>query len=109
MKVKVLNKEESKFFPRVEGIFEVEYAGATPSRKELASEISKAVGHDEKLIIIRRVKSKYGEQICSVEASLYLDEKSMKNIEKEFLLKKNNKIEEKKENKESNKTEEKGE
>ncbi len=106
MKVKVLNKEESKFFPRVEGIFEVEYAGATPSRKELASEISKALGHDEKLIIIRKVKSKYGEQICTVEASLYLDEKSMKSIEKEFLLKKNNKIEEKKE---EGKTEEKGE
>ncbi len=106
MKVKVLNKEESKFFPRVEGIFEVEYAGATPSRKELASEISKALGHDEKLIIIRKVKSKYGEQICTVEASLYLDEKSMKSIEKEFLLKKNNKLEEKKE---EGKTEEKGE
>ncbi len=108
MKVKVLNKEESKFFPRVEGIFEIEYAGATPSRKELALEISKALGHDEKLIIIRKVKSKYGEQICTVEASLYLDEKSMKSIEKKFLLKKNGKLEEKKENKEGN-SEEKGE
>ncbi len=106
MKVKVLKKEESKFFPRVEAVFEIEYAGKTPSRQEISSEIAKTLGQDEKLVIIKKIKSKYGEQVCVVEANIYLDEKAMKDIENEYILKRNNKLSEEKP---EEKKEEKGE
>lgn len=97
MKIKVVKKEESRFFPMVKGLFEVEYAGATPAKKELAAEISKAIGRDEKLVIIKKVSSKYGEQECMVEANIYLNENAMNSMEKNYLLKRNGKIQEKKE------------
>ncbi len=97
MKVKVVKKEESSFFPMVKGVFDVEYAGGTPSKKELAAEIAKSIGRDEKLVIIKKVSSKYGEQECRVEANIYLDENTLNSMEKKYLLKRNGRIQEKKE------------
>ncbi len=110
MDVKVIKKEESKLFPRVEVLLQIEFAGPIPPREEVRKEVSKKLGVNENLVVIDEIKGVYGERVCKVSARVYTDEKSIKELEPEHLIKRNKLFEEKKEDKgekEEGKTEEK--
>ena len=110
MDVKVIKKEESKLFPRVEVLLQIEFAGPIPPREEVRKEVSKKLGVNENLVVIDEIKGVYGERVCKVSVRVYTDEKSIKELEPEHLIKRNKLFEEKKEDKgekEEGKTEEK--
>ncbi len=99
MDVKVIKKEESKLFPRVEVLLQIEFAGPIPPREEVRKEVSKKLGVNENLVVIDEIKGVYGERVCKVNARVYTDEKSIKELEPEHLIKRNKLFEEKKEEK----------
>ncbi len=112
MDVKVIKKEESKLFPRVEGIFKVDFAGKTPSRLEVKAEVSKFLGVNTDLVVIKEIKSIYGENTCVVKARVYMDKNALKKLEPEYTLKRNQLINKEKgnaEKKEEGKSEQKKE
>ena len=99
MDVKVIKKEESKLFPRVEVLLQIEFAGPIPLREEVRKEVSKKLGVNENLVVIDEIKGVYGERVCKVSARVYTDKKSIKELEPEYLIKRNKLFEEEKEEK----------
>ncbi len=95
----IIEKKENKLLERIEVVFKYSSKDKTPSRKELVEDLVKEFGHNRDLIVITKIETQYGSKQSIVYAYLYKDEKAMKKIEKEYILKRNNLVEEKQEKK----------
>ena len=109
MNLKVSEKKEEPLLSRKRLVAELEFDAAVPSRKDVKAKIAQAEKADEKLIIIKKIKSAFRSRAAKVICCIYQDEKSMEKIEKEHSKKSGEKKEEapKEEKKEPPKAEEK--
>ncbi len=87
-KVKAL---ENPLLFRKEYIFAVIHdAQSTPSRVKLREEISKQLGVDKDLIVVRKIKTEFGTNVARVEVHIYDNKEKLMEIEPEYILKRNN-------------------
>ncbi len=102
MEVTILKKEERPIVSRTVVEAEVSFPGkTTPSRLSICENIAKKLKHKPELTVVRHIYTEYGDSKAVAIAHLYQDEKSMKTLESDKLLKKHEKKEEPKETKEA--------
>ena len=83
MNLEIIEKKEQKLLSRLEINAKISFSGgATPSNDDVKAEISKAVGKDAKLVVIKNIYTKYGDASADVLAYVYDDEKKLDELEK---------------------------
>lgn len=80
---------ENKLLSRREVIAKLEVNKETLSRKDAKAQIAKALKVDEKLIIVKEIKTHFGSKLVQVTANIYENEKVMKITAREHLIKRN--------------------
>jgi len=88
MKLEVISEKETPLLSRKRISLMAFYDGKTPSRQELIAEVAKKIKKSKDLIIIKHIYGRFGSQKCKIIANVYDDEKSLKQIEDEYLTKK---------------------
>jgi ribosomal protein S24E len=115
MNIQIIKDEKKPLLKRRELTGKIGYEGKTPARLEIRKELAKAVNAKEELVIVKKVKPDYGSQSAKMEANIYDDEKTMKEVEQNYMLvrhgagEKKEEQKEEKEEKEAPKREEKKE
>jgi len=71
-------------------------ASSTPSRDTLREEISKQLGVNKDLVVVRKIKTDFGTNVAKVEVHVYDSREKMLEIEPEYILRRNKIIESKK-------------
>ena len=80
MELKILHKKEEPLLSRtrLEGV--VMFDKATPSTKEIKSNVAKSIGKDESLIDIKGIYNQYGQKKAKVVCYAYESEDVLKKI-----------------------------
>ena len=82
-----INKDEKKpLLKRRELSGKIGYEDKTPSRLDVRKELAKKLNVKEELVIVKRMKPLYGTQAATLEASVYDDEKALKEVENSYML-----------------------
>ena len=90
LSIRKIKDFENPLLYRKEYIFAVIHdAQPTPSREKLREEISKALGVNKDLVVIRRIKTEFGMNVSKVEVHVYDDKEKMMEIEPRYILKRN--------------------
>ena len=81
MNLKIISKEEEPLLSRIKVTAELEFENGTPSREEIKTRLVKDLGKDEKLIVVKKIHTKYGLKKAQNSAYAYENEEDMKKIE----------------------------
>jgi ribosomal protein S24E len=81
MELKISNKTEEPLLSRTKLEGEIVFEKATPSAPEVSKSIAKAVGKDEKLIVVRNIYTSYGLKKAKILSYAYENKESMEKIE----------------------------
>lgn len=87
MNIQVITDEKNPLFKRREITLKLGYEDKTPSRLEVRKEVAKNLGAKEELVVIKRVIPDYGTPAAKCEINVYDDEKSLKELETGYLVK----------------------
>ncbi len=71
MQLNIKNKNENSFLKRTEVQGTVTFSGATPSNKDIAAAVGKAVGKDVENVVIRSIKTIFSQNEANVDAVIY--------------------------------------
>ena len=91
MDIKVIEESQKPLLKRKEFSCLVTFEGKTPSRMNLTEEISAKTGCPKSLLVIKHIKSAYGESTAHVLCHCYTSETVMRRLERDNLLKKHQK------------------
>jgi len=99
MEIKILNVKEDKLLNREEVTFEVahEDIGGTPTRSDVKRKLSTLLKRDAELLFIKKIETKRGTKISLGTANVYNSLEEAKNVEPEYIIKRNMPKEEAKE------------
>ena len=89
MDIKILKDKKNPLLNRRELDFIVKYEGSTPSRNDVRNKLAAMLNAPLELLIIQRIKTEYGMQEGKGYAKLYEDADRMKQVELEYVLKRN--------------------
>jgi small subunit ribosomal protein S24e len=89
MDIKILKDKKNLLLNRRELDFFVRYEGSTPSRLDIKNKLAAMLNAPLELLIIQRIKTEYGMQEAKGYAKLYEDAARMKEVELEYVLKRN--------------------
>ncbi len=89
MEVSVVSQNDNQLIGRKEFVLDVSFEGATPKRSEIKDVVCRKVGANPDLSVVRRIDVSYGTHIARVLLHTYSDEGRMKEIEPEYILKRN--------------------
>lgn len=103
VKMKKINESEQVMFDRKVVNYELEKVSTTPSRSELQKEIAKKEKVKPEMVVVEKITNKYGGLGFEIEAKIYANKDSYKQLVPESMAKKS---EIKEEPKEEVKTEE---
>jgi ribosomal protein S24E len=81
MELKIINKKEDPLLSRTKVEAEVTFDKSTPSIVEIKAKLSKDLGKDEKLIVVKGIHTKYGLKKATNLSYIYENEESLKRIE----------------------------
>lgn len=87
MNIKITNDEKNPLFKRREIIAYLGFDNQTPSRKEVKKELAKKLGVKEDLVVVKKVDPDFGTPAAKLEAIVYEDENTLKELEGEYLSK----------------------
>ena len=87
MNIKITNDEKNPLFKRREITAKLGYDNKTPSRQDIRKEIAKKLGAKEELVVVKRIKPDFGTPAANLEFNVYDDEKTMKEVEEEYMVK----------------------
>src|SRR3989344_287600 len=76
MNLKILKQEKNPFLHREQIIFEIK-SNAAPSSEE----VKKAIGKDEELVVIKKIKGNFGTQTFTADVFIYDNPEAKKRIE----------------------------
>jgi len=113
MEIEVVSENENKLLDRKEITVRISFSGATPSRSEIEGELAGKIGANPDLMVIRDTREKYGQKEVEADVHIYKNAEKLKEIEPEYMQKREGIGVEKKEEKpaeaapEAPKTEEK--
>ncbi|MBU0590649.1 hypothetical protein KKF81_02645 [Candidatus Micrarchaeota archaeon] len=97
MNVEITSKTDNKLLERKEITAEISFSAATPNRAELRDAISKKLGLDSGLVVMREVKNSFGKKVVRVIAHAYSDKKTLMAVEPSHIQKRDGIVEAKKE------------
>lgn len=80
MNIEITNETKNPLLGRKEAEFQL-MGKVTPSRKELKSELAKALKAKEELIVVDMVDQKSGSNLTTGRAKVYEDEETMSKVE----------------------------
>ena len=89
MDIKILKDKKNALLNRRELDFIVKYEGSTPSRNDIRNKLAAMLNAPLELLVIQRIKTEYGMQEGKGYAKLYEDATRMKEVELEYVLKRN--------------------
>jgi small subunit ribosomal protein S24e len=96
MEIKIDSKRNNSLLNRTEIYFTVKHEGeGTPNREIIRSELSDILNVKKENIVINTVHSSFGNQEITGYAKVYSSLKNIKNIERDYILKRNKIIESK--------------
>jgi len=81
MNVKILEQKQEPLLSRTVITADLTFEGATPSKEEVKKVIASQTKADEKLLIIKKITTRYGSTKAQASAYLYDSEEEMKKIE----------------------------
>ncbi len=99
MNIQITKDEKKPLLKRRELEGKLGYEDKTPKRLDIRKELAHKLNAKEELVVVKRVKPDYGTRSAHLEFYIYDDEKTMKDIEHEYMMVRNGaaKKEEKKE------------
>jgi len=104
MEIEIESKRNNPLLNRTEIYFTVKHGGeGTPNREIIRSEIAEKLNVNKEKVIVNTVKSSFGSQEISGYAKIYPSLEKSKEIENNYILRRNKLVEEK-EKKEKKKT-----
>lgn len=83
MKFHILDEKENKLLGRKEVLAGIDFDGKTPTISEIHAEAGAHIKTDAKLIVVKKIMQKYGENKAKTTIYIYNSEKEMKNLEKD--------------------------
>jgi small subunit ribosomal protein S24e len=89
MDIRILKDKKNALLNRRELDFVVKYEGSTPSRSDIRNKLAAMLNAPLELLVIQRIKTEFGMQEAKGYAKLYEDAARMKEVELEFVLKRN--------------------
>lgn len=89
MDIKIIKDKKNSLLNRRELDFIVKYEGSTPSRNDVRNKLAAMLNAPLELLVIQRIKTEYGMQESKDYAKLYEDADRMKQVEQEYVLKRN--------------------
>lgn len=81
MNLKIINKKEEPLLSRTKIEAEIVFENATPSRKDIKSNLAKGLGKDGKLIAVDSIYTQYGIKKAKCLFYVYENEESLKKLE----------------------------
>lgn len=93
MNLEVKKEVETPLLSRKRVTIMATYEGATPSRKELTTQIAKKLSSDENLVILKHIYTRFGMQKAKIIAHIYQNEKDLKTYEDLSMLAKHGRAE----------------
>jgi len=88
MKLEVKETNEVPLLSRTRVTLSADFQGPTPAREALRKVISKQIGKEEKLIIIKHIYTKFGQPGAKIIANVYKNEDELKCFEEKVMIKK---------------------
>ncbi|AKB38115.1 SSU ribosomal protein S24e [Methanosarcina siciliae C2J] len=89
MDIKILKDKNNSLLNRRELDFIVKYEGSTPSRSDVRNKLAAMLNAPLELLVVQKIKTEYGMQESKGYAKLYAEEARMKQVEQEYVLKRN--------------------
>jgi small subunit ribosomal protein S24e len=89
MDIRILKDKGNVLLNRRELDFIVKYEGSTPSRNDIKNKLAAMLNAPLELLVVQRIKTEYGMQEAKGYAKLYEDVNRMKEVELEYVLKRN--------------------
>ena len=81
MELKIINKKADPLLSRIKVEAELTFDKGTPSNAEVRSMLSKDLGKDEKLIVVKNIYTTYGLTKATNLSYIYENEEALKRIE----------------------------
>ncbi|MBN1175545.1 30S ribosomal protein S24e [Candidatus Woesearchaeota archaeon] len=88
MDLTIKNQKENPLLSRKEIVAKINFEGNTPNRKDVQVELAKKAKIDEKLLIIKKIDTLFGETSANITAYAYENEEVMKRNERKNLVEK---------------------
>ena len=82
----MVKDQENPVLGRREVEAELEFTGATPSRKQVLETLASKLGVDQELVVIREIRQEFGKTAVTVFAAIYPDAKTAKKVEQPHLF-----------------------
>ena len=87
MNIEITINNDRPVLSRKEIEAKLSFEGTTPSRNEVVKEVAKKTGAKEELVVVREIKTSFGETTAKVTAFVYTDAKVMKDVEGKHMAK----------------------
>ena len=81
MELKILHEIESILFKRKDYLYEVSFEGPTPSFDQIKKLIMESSKVDEDLLVVKKIKQKYGTRKVEISARIYNSPEDLKRTE----------------------------
>ncbi|MBT5021667.1 hypothetical protein HOK51_05040 [Candidatus Woesearchaeota archaeon] len=88
MDLKILKERDTPLLSRKRITAMIDFKGSTPSRAEIRASISKKLGSEKELTIIKHIYPRFGSSKAKVIAHIYSEKEEMNSVEPEYLIKK---------------------
>ncbi|MDW5550940.1 MULTISPECIES: 30S ribosomal protein S24e [Methanosarcina] len=89
MDIRILKDKNNALLNRRELDFIVKYEGSTPSRNDVRNKLAAMLNAPLELLVVQRIKTEYGLQEGKGYAKLYENADRMKEVELEYVMKRN--------------------
>ena len=89
MDIRIIKDKKNLLLNRRELDFVVKYEGSTPSRNDVKNKLAAMLNAPFELLVVQKIKTEYGMQEAKGYAKLYEDAARMKEVELEYVLKRN--------------------
>ena len=81
MALKIISQTEEPLLSRTSVKASIIFEAATPSTEEVKKQLAKAVKKDEKLVVVKKIATHYGEKSADIDAVVYDSEDALKQTE----------------------------
>lgn len=81
MNIEITAQQENQLLGRKELQALVNYTGPTPKREDVVKQIASKTGSKENLVVVKEIKTTYGQQVAKVTAYAYASLDDLKKLE----------------------------
>lgn len=82
MDLQITEKKEEPLLGRLKVTASLSFEATTPSNEEVRGQIASALNVDKKLVVVKKINSRFGERVGDALACVYYTEDTMKKLEK---------------------------